>query len=174
MRHASRTMTIAAAVVLLAGCAVPGGGTSTEATASDSAEAVTVDSAETDAGTSLVGPDGLTLYIFTNDTDGTSTCNDDCAAMWPPFEVDAGATLEAGDGVTGELGTTERDDGSTQVTYDGMPLYYYASDSEAGDATGEGFGDVWFIASPEGAGSAEPSGSDDDGGAPSPTDDYDY
>jgi predicted lipoprotein with Yx(FWY)xxD motif len=175
MRPATRTMTIAAAVVLLAGCAVPGGGASTEASASDNAEAVTVASAETDAGASLVGPDGLTLYIFTSDTDGTSTCYDDCAAAWPPFEVGAGATLEAGDGVTGELGRTERDD-ATQVTYEGMPLYYYASDSEPGDATGEGVGGVWFIASPEGQAGAGPSTepSDDDGAEPSPSDDYGY
>jgi predicted lipoprotein with Yx(FWY)xxD motif len=165
-------MTIAAAVVLLAGCAPRGGGASTEASASDTAGAVTVASSETDAGTSLVGPDGLTLYIFTSDTDGTSTCYEDCAAAWPPFEVDAGATIEAGDGVTGDLGTTERDDGAIQVTYDGMPLYYYASDAAAGDATGEGVNDVWFIASPEGQTGAEPS---DDGGAePSPSYDYDY
>jgi predicted lipoprotein with Yx(FWY)xxD motif len=170
-------MTIAAAVVLLAGCAPRGGGTSTEATASeDAAGAITVAGAETDAGTSLVGPDGLTLYIFTNDTDGTSTCYEDCAAAWPPFEVDADATLEAGDGVTGELGTTERDDGTTQVTYEGMPLYFYAADSEPGDATGEGFGGVWFIASPEGQSGAEPTDdgaepTDDGGGEPT---DYDY
>jgi predicted lipoprotein with Yx(FWY)xxD motif len=174
MRHATRTMTIAAAVVLLAGCAPRSGGTTTEAKATDTSDVVTVASAETDAGTSLVGPDDLTLYIFTQDTDGTSTCNDDCAETWPPFEVDAGATLEAGDGVTGELGTTERDDGATQVTYEDMPLYYYASDTEPGDAAGEGVGDVWFIASPEGQAGAEPTDGDDGGGAPTPTDDYDY
>ena len=177
MRRATRIMTIGAAIVLLAGCATPGGGASTSASASASASAdesgvtLTVETGETDAGTSLVGDDGMTLYIFTNDTDGTSTCYEDCAALWPPFEVEAGATLEGGDGVSGELGTTERDDGTTQVTYEGMPLYYYASDSAAGDSTGEGVGDVWFIAAPEGAGSAEPSGSDD-GAQPSPS--YDY
>ena len=172
MRRTTRTMTIGAAIVLLAGCATPGGGASTSASASadGGGDAVTVATGETDAGTSLVGADGMTLYIFTSDTGGTSTCYEDCAAAWPPFEVEAGATPEAGDGVTGELGTTERDDGTTQVTYDGMPLYYYASDTEAGDATGEGVGDVWFIASPEGAGSPEPSGSDD-GAAPTP---YEY
>ena len=176
MPRATRTMTVGAAIVLLAGCATPGGGASTSASASadEGGETVTVATAETDAGTSLVGADGMTLYIFTNDTDGTSTCYEECAAAWPPFEVEAGATLEAGDGVTGELATTERDDGTTQVTYEGMPLYYYASDSEAGDATGEAVGEVWFIASPEGAGSPDPSGSDDGGSAPSPTDDYEY
>jgi len=176
MRHATRTLTIATAVVLLAGCAPRGGGSSTEASATESADAgagaVVVASAETDAGTSLVGPDGLTLYIFTSDTDGTSTCYEDCAAAWPPFGVDAGATLEAGDGVTGELGTTERDDGTTQVTYDGMPLYYYATDTGAGEAAGEGVGGVWFIAAPDGQTGAQPS--DDGGAAPSPSYDVGY
>ena len=176
MRHATRTLTIAAAVVLLAGCAPRGGGSSTGASPDESADAgagtVVVASAETDAGISLVDPSGLTLYVFTSDTDGTSTCYEDCAAAWPPFAVDAGATLEAGDGVTGELGTTERDDGTTQVTYEGMPLYTYATDTEAGDATGDGVGGVWFIASPEGQTGAEPS--DDGGAAPSPSYDTGY
>src|SRR5687767_11679095 len=106
MRRPTRTLTIGAAIVLLAGCATPGGGSSTAASASasaddtgdtgDTGDTVTVVAAETDAGTSLVGPDGMTLYIFTNDTDGTSTCYEDCATAWPPFEVDAGATLTAG------------------------------------------------------------------------------
>jgi predicted lipoprotein with Yx(FWY)xxD motif len=143
------------AVVLVAGCAPSGGGASGDAT--DDASAITVEVAETDAGASLVGTDGMTLYIFTQDTDGTSTCVDDCAAMWPPFEVEAGATVEGGDGVTGDLGIIERDDGTSQVTYDGMPLYFFAEDAEPGDAIGEGVGGVWFIASPEGHSGAEPS-----------------
>ena len=171
MRRATRTTTLAAAVVLLAGCAPSGGG----AGGSASPEAITVEVAETDEGPSLVGTDGRTLYIFTQDTDGTSTCYEDCAAAWPPFEVEAGATVEAGEGVTGELDIIERDDGSSQVTYEGMPLYFYAADAEPGDATGHGVGDVWFIASPEGQSGAEPT--DGGGGAPTPTysdGEYDY
>jgi predicted lipoprotein with Yx(FWY)xxD motif len=169
-------MTLAAAVVLLAACAPSGGGAGS-ASPDDAAESVVVEAAETDAGTSLVGPDGRTLYIFTQDTDGASTCYDDCAAAWPPFIVEAGAVLEGGDGVSGELGITERDDGASQVTYEDMPLYFFASDAEPGEAGGEGVGDVWFIASPEGqeGGGAAPSESEDDGGAaPSPSYDYGY
>jgi predicted lipoprotein with Yx(FWY)xxD motif len=168
-------MTIIAAVVLLAGCAPSGGGASGDASPSEPADAVVIEVGETDAGPSLVGPDGMTLYIFTQDTDGTSTCYEDCAAAWPPFEVEAGATVEAGEGVTGELDIIERDDDSSQVTYEGMPLYFYAADAEPGDATGHGVGDVWFIASPEGQSGAEPT--DDGGGAPTPTysdGEYDY
>ena len=57
-----------------------------------------------------------------------------------------GADVEPGDGVSGTLGTTTRDDGSKQVTHNGQPLYYYASDAAAGDAKGDGVGGVWSIA----------------------------
>ena len=155
MRLVTRILTLAAALALVAGCAPSGGGASGEPT--DAAAAITVAVAETDAGPSLVGPDGRTLYIFTQDTEGTSTCTGDCAAMWPPLEVEAGGTVEAGDGVTGQLAIIERDDGSSQVTYEGMPLYFYLSDTAPGDAAGEGVGGVWFIASPSGESGAEPS-----------------
>ena len=70
----------------------------------------------------------MTLYLFKADEGSTSTCYDDCAA-WPPLEADAPT---GGDGIdAGLLGTTERDDGTTQVTYAGHPLYYYAADEAA-------------------------------------------
>jgi predicted lipoprotein with Yx(FWY)xxD motif len=112
MRRATRSLTLTTAVVLLAGCAPTGGGASGEASPDDGGEAIVVGMAETDAGPSLVGPDGLTLYIFTQDTEGTSTCADECAAAWPPFEVEAGATVEAGEGVSGDLAIIQRDDGT--------------------------------------------------------------
>ena len=177
MRRIAATLAAAGAVVLLAGCAASGGGASVEAT--DASEVVSVEVAETDAGPSLVGPDGRTLYIFTQDTDGASTCYDDCAAAWPPLEVPDGASVSPGGGVTGELGITERDDGTSQATYEGMPLYFFASDAQPGDATGHGVNDVWFIASPEGHHKMEPSASaepnEDGDGEPAPTDDdYGY
>jgi predicted lipoprotein with Yx(FWY)xxD motif len=176
MRTVTRTLILAVALVLLAACSASGGGAGESS--SDEAATITVAVADTDAGPSLVGPDGHTLYVFTQDTDGTSTCTDDCAATWPPFTVEAGATVEAGEGVTGELAIIERDDGASQVTYKGMPLYFYAPDAEPGDATGQGVGDVWFIASPEGQAGAGAEPSDDaemsDGAEPSPSYDYDY
>ena len=121
----TRTMTLIAALVLLAACAPSGGGASGEA-CSARRQSIGLAVAETDAGPSLVGPDGMTLYVFTQDTDGTSTCTGDCAAAWPPLTVEAGAEIEGGDGVTGELAIVEREDGDSQVTYEGMPLYYYS------------------------------------------------
>ena len=49
------------------------------------------------------------------------------------------------------LGTTERDDGAMQVTYNGWPLYHFGGDQAPGDRNGHGVGDVWYVVSPEGA-----------------------
>jgi predicted lipoprotein with Yx(FWY)xxD motif len=97
----------------------------------------------------LTGEDGKTLYIFKNDTTANqSTCTGDCATKWPPFTIDEDEDVEAGDGVTGKIATFDRADGKTQVSYKGQPLYYFASDSKAGDTNGQGIGNVWFAATP--------------------------
>lgn len=128
--------------------------TTTETTAADDGEdggegqaAGAIEAADSELGQILVGPDGLTLYVFLADEGSESTCYDSCAATWPPLEGE----LEAGAGVDETLlGSTERTDGTTQATYDGMPLYYYASDSEPGDVMGQGVGDNWFVVDPAG------------------------
>jgi predicted lipoprotein with Yx(FWY)xxD motif len=48
--------------------------------------------------------------------------------------------------VTGVIGLISGTDGSTQVTYDGRPLYYWQGDTEAGQTTGQGVNDVWWVA----------------------------
>jgi predicted lipoprotein with Yx(FWY)xxD motif len=109
----------------------------------------TVKTSETDLGTILTGPDGLTLYAFGADEGSESTCYDDCAAAWPALTVSGDPA--AGSGVDAAmLGTTERTDGTVQVTYGGHPLYYFAEDSAPGDTNGQGVGDVWYVVSPEG------------------------
>lgn len=125
-----------------------GGDTVTDDAESE-ADLADVEVGATDLGEVLVDADGMTLYVFSNDSGGQSVCYDDCAAAWPPLTVDGGPV--AGERVDeGLLGTTERDDGSIQVTYDGWPLYTWESDSGPGDATGQGVNDVWFVVSPDG------------------------
>jgi hypothetical protein len=34
------------------------------------------------------------------------------------------------------------------LTYNDIPLYYWASDQNPGDTTGQGVGDVWYIVTP--------------------------
>ncbi len=102
-------------------------------------------------GSALVDGEGRSLYLFTKDTQnsGASTCSGDCLAKWPAL-TSQGSPV-AGEGVDATLlGTITRDDGTMQVTYNGWPLYYYAQDTAAGDANGQGVGDVWYLVSPAG------------------------
>lgn len=67
------------------------------------------------------------IYVFERDTSGESACYGECAAAWPPVLTKGEPT--AGEGLDQSLlGTTERRDGSAQVTYDGRPLYYYVDE----------------------------------------------
>ena len=114
--------------------------------------ALTLETATTDLGTFLVGRDGLTTYFFAADaTPGVSACEGDCLAAWPPVTVPPGNSVAAGEGVTGVLGLIAGTDGSTQVTYDGRPLYYWQGDTEAGQTTGHGVNDIWWVADASGA-----------------------
>lgn len=105
--------------------------------------------AATDLGDGLVGADGLTLYGFTNDTDGVPTCADACAGAWPPLMVDS-AELPAGlDSAV--FSVVERPDGGFQLKAGAWPLYFFAGDAAAGDVNGQGSGGVWFVAAPDGS-----------------------
>lgn len=129
---------------------LPAAGTTAAGAPTDSAKAATVIVTENKQfGEILTDAEGMTLYLFTKDTPNTSTCYNQCATNWPPLLTTGEA--QAGEGVDGRLlGTTERTDGTTQVTYNGWPLYYWAQDASPGDATGQGVGDVWYVVSPEG------------------------
>ncbi len=110
-------------------------------------ELVTV--VESDHGQILADGEGRTLYLFTPDTEGDSTCYDQCATNWPPLlaegEITVGAGLDAAD-----FSTTERTDGGMQVKIGEWPLYYFANDAAAGDTNGQGINDVWYVVNPSG------------------------
>ena len=92
-----------------------------------------------DASNILAGPNGLTLYTHAGDSATASTCSGGCASAWPPLLVpDANTTAQAGPGVTGTFATLTRDDGTFQVTYNGLPLYGWQGDAKPGDITGDG------------------------------------
>jgi predicted lipoprotein with Yx(FWY)xxD motif len=84
------------------------------------------------------GASGMTLYVFASDVanSGKSACNSGCATTWPPLTVASGITPSASAGASGKLGTITRDDGTTQVTYNGLPLHHYSGDSAPGDTNG--------------------------------------
>jgi len=173
-RATTRVLGLATALLVAAACS-SGGGASTAPTTSAappastapssapaSAEAssapseaaggaytLTVVSTNATIGDYLAGEDGKTLYTFTPDTaPNKSTCSGDCATSWPAFTLDTGETAVAGTGVSGAIATFARDDGTTQVSYNGKPLYYFAGDKAAGDTAGQGLGGKWFAAKP--------------------------
>ena len=90
---------------------------------------------------------GMTLYMFTKDEEGVSNCYDDCAVNWPPLLVGEG-DAQVGEGLDGGLTVIDRDDGTRQVAYNDMPLYFWIRDARPGDASGEGVGGVWYVISP--------------------------
>lgn len=114
-----------------------------------SGDALAVAVSDTDLGEVLVDGEGLTLYIFTNDSDGTPTCTGDCAATWPPLLVEE--LPEGVEGVDdGVLGVVDDGAGGQQLTAGGQPVYLYAGDGAPGDVNGHGVGGVWFAVGADG------------------------
>lgn len=119
-------------------------------------EATVMVSQDATFGPILVNGEGMSLYVFMQDTQnsGTSTCTDvdGCTAEWPPLSTEGSPV--AGEGVDATLlGTITRDDGTLQVTYNGWPLYLFVEDTAPGDTNGQGldeFGGLWFLVSPAG------------------------
>ena len=115
------------------------------------ASEATVAIVDSSLGKILAGADGRTVYVFMRDAEaeGESTCYDECQQRWPPVTI-TGAP-EAGADVNAELlSTTTRQDGSTQVTYKGRPLYYFSGDESPGETKGQGVGGLWFVVSADG------------------------
>lgn len=109
----------------------------------------TVSLKTTSLGAILVDAQGKTLYMWENDKNGKPSCYDACAAKWPALTVTG--TPAAGTGVdASKLTTVARTDGTTQVKYGEYPLYYFASDTAAGDTKGQGIGNVWFVVGADG------------------------
>lgn len=168
-RLGRRTTVLLGVVALIAACSTQGGGTTTNPPVTQglasagttptgtpaAATGVTLELAnDAKLGDFVAGEDGMALYVFLPDEGDTSACNGECATNWPPLTGD----VVAGEGITGEIGSITRDDGTTQVTLGGAPLYYFIGDEAAGDVKGQGLNDVWYLASAEGT----PVGAEDE------------
>jgi predicted lipoprotein with Yx(FWY)xxD motif len=99
-------------------------------------------SADTAKGKALVDLNGMTLYVFDHDGKGKSNCNAQCAVNWLPLIADTDAQAD------GNFSFISRDDGRKQWAYKGKPLYTWAKDKKPSDATGDGFNNLWHLASP--------------------------
>lgn len=145
---------IAGIAVLAAACGSAASSTTTQARSPGSgvsAKSVGLASAVLPRiGPVLTAPDGRTLYYFTSDSPGSSACTGQCAVVWPPLVVPAGSKPVLSSGIAGAVATLVRPDGTTQVTYDGHPLYYYQGDTAPGQDKGQGVGGTWFVLSTPG------------------------
>jgi predicted lipoprotein with Yx(FWY)xxD motif len=126
------------------GTAAPAGPATT---ASEAANGATVAVASSRLGDILVDADGRTLYAFTKDKGDQSACSGDCATNWPAL---TGAATAGTGAQTALLSTSQQANGSSQVTYGGKPLYYFAGDAKPGDTNGQGVGKVWFAVTADG------------------------
>jgi predicted lipoprotein with Yx(FWY)xxD motif len=96
----------------------------------------------------LTDSTGMTLYVFTKDSAGTSACTGACLAKWPAFSaatVSAPSVLKPAD-----FTAVSRADNVSQTAYMGRPLYYYSGDTKPGDMNGQGFNKLWYAANVSG------------------------
>ncbi len=154
MRKAVLGAAVAALAIVLAACGGGGddqgsGATATTAVAQQANQGtVAVDS--TNLGEVQVDAKGRTLYVFTKDKGDQSVCSGKCAAAWPALTVTGAATPGAGVQAS-LLSTAKQANGTTQVTYGGKPLYYFAGDKAAGGTKGQGLNGVWFVVRGDGS-----------------------
>lgn len=122
--------------------------------ASPSAQGAVVDLGQVgNLGMVLTDGNGRTLYLFAKDEKTESYCKTaPCTQAWPPYVTQGAPT--AGSGLKASLlGTLKRDDGTTQVTYGGHPLYYFVKDTAKGQANGQklkAFGAEWYVVGADG------------------------
>ena len=124
------------------------GNSSSESTAagSESGAAVVSLGSTKKVGMVLVDSNGMTVYDFHKDKGTTSSCYGACAEGWPPVLSEGEPTVGNG-ASSSKLGTTERKDGTMQVTYAGHPLYTFVEDKKPGEANGndvKAFGGQWY------------------------------
>jgi predicted lipoprotein with Yx(FWY)xxD motif len=127
--------------------AAPASAAPTAAPASPAASAATGETVSLSDEGYFVGPNGLSLYTFDNDEHGTSNCEGECLVNWPALMVESEDDIVVGDGVdAAQFSAIERSDGSLQVAFNDMPLYYFIGDAAPGDVNGDGLNDVWHLA----------------------------
>jgi predicted lipoprotein with Yx(FWY)xxD motif len=119
------------------------------ATTAAAGPAMTLKTQSGSYGVWLTDQAGRTLYMLTADKGTTSSCYGACATAWPPL-VTTGAVSASGAVVAADLGTTTRTDGTTQVTYAGHPLYYFAKETGPDQVLGFGAQGAWFLIAPSG------------------------
>ncbi|MDQ1597713.1 MAG: hypothetical protein QOI70_1137 [Microbacteriaceae bacterium] len=142
------------AIIALAGCSSTSGGSTysspSTAPSKSAPSSAALSTASTALGKIIVDGKGMTAYVFDKDTagSGSSTCTGSCATAWPAITTTS--TTPTVEGVTGKVGTITGVNGEMQITVNGLPIYTFARDKAAGDVTGQGVGNIWWVLSPSG------------------------
>jgi predicted lipoprotein with Yx(FWY)xxD motif len=164
---------LAAASVLAAACGSSGGSTASSGAGSTgkvaAAKAIVSTGQLTGIGTVLVSSSGMTIYTPKTpaEANGNIKCTGSCLSFWFPVTTTSSASLRSS-GLAGKLGTIHLSDGTTQLTYNGRPLYTFRLDTAAGQAHGNNYTDsfngttfTWQVVTasgkPAGAGSPAPA-----------------
>ncbi|MGH8823473.1 MAG: COG4315 family predicted lipoprotein [Jiangellaceae bacterium] len=152
------------AAMVLAACGGNGDDAQTGTGGGDATVSVAEDAS---LGEILVDSSGRALYTAEQEADGTIVCEGGCLELWLPLTVGEGGSPTSAEGVDGTLATVDRDDGTAQVTLEGVPLYTFSLDRSPGDVTGNDVTDdfdgvtfTWHVATPSG----EPADSNGDTG----------
>ena len=126
---------LAVAALAIAGCGDDDGGDPAAMKKDDAAmkkdeaamekAGTTITLRDSDFGPMLFDSNRQAIYVFERDGRNKTACYGECADAWPPVFTEG--QPQAAKGVDASLlGTIERRDGRTQVTYAGKPLYFYA------------------------------------------------
>ncbi|MET0764008.1 MAG: hypothetical protein ABWY29_04025 [Blastococcus sp.] len=174
-RHCRRptlaaVLTAAGLVAAACGESTPGNGTTASASASSvtsapatgsdvttaspssaTADGIAIATGDSDYGPMLFDQRGQAIYLFDRETTGRPDCYAECASAWPPVLTD-GPPRATGAVRPDLLDAVARDDGSTQATYAGHPLYYYAHEGLGQVLCHDvvEFGGRWLVVTPEG------------------------
>jgi predicted lipoprotein with Yx(FWY)xxD motif len=141
-RLLTAALSLAAIALIVAGC---GGSSMTSSTSSSQGTNATASSGGASSSAVLVDSEGFTVYSFDKDSGTMSSCYGACAEAWPPVTTEGGPVKGEG-AMSSKLGTTKRKDGTSQVTYEGHPLYTFVEDGTPGEDNGNGvsaFGAEW-------------------------------
>jgi predicted lipoprotein with Yx(FWY)xxD motif len=163
---------ITVAVLTLAGCGTGSDDSSTESGGDSGSSGTTVSIRDTDNGEVLATPDGMALYVSDQEKQQVLCKSSECEGIWSPLTLTAGQQPTAPESIQPDLSTIERPDGSSQVAFEGQPLYTFTFDRAAGQVNGDGETDsfdgvdfTWHVVRPSGdpAAPTSPTTSDSTG-----------
>ena len=98
----------------------------------------------------LTDSKGMTVYLYMPDgASKTSTVPAGLKQLWPAVTATGAGT--AGTGLDSSKLTLEpQADGTMQAAYNGHLLYTFQNDKAAGDANGQGLGNIWYVVGTDG------------------------